>query len=216
MTLPFAWVVGAGAAAGAIHLGAYYAGRRALAGVAKGVPIVLLLVWVLGCDPAVGASYRWLVAAGLAFSLGGDLLLLSRERFRAGLASFFVGHVLYTLAFTTGSGDFVASPVVLAWLVVVGGGVLRLLWVHVATERGPVACYVAMISVMAWTAMGRALAGATPQPSGALAAMGAIVFMTSDATLAIDRFVRPWRGAHAAVMVTYYAAQMLIAASVAT
>jgi uncharacterized membrane protein YhhN len=105
-------------------------------------------------------------------------------------------------------------PGVLLVLLLVGGGILRVLWPHVARERIPVACYVVMISIMAWTAIGRSTAAATPQPSGLLAAAGALVFMTSDATLALDRFVRPWRGAHAAVMVTYYAAQILIAASV--
>ena len=103
-------------------------------------------------------------------------------------------------------------------LVLVAAGaavILRALWPHAARERIPVACYVTMISLMAWTAAGRALAPATAQPSGALAALGALVFMASDAILAFDRFARPWPGAHAAVMATYYAAQILIAASVA-
>ena len=215
MTMPFPWVAAAGVAAGAVHLGAYYGGARGLAGFAKALPIVLLIVWVLGCEPAVGEGYRRLIAAGLLFSMGGDLLLLSRERFRAGLAAFFAGHVCYALAFTIGGTGFTPA---LGWLVplaIVAAGMLRLLWPHAPRERVPIACYVVMIAVMAWTAIGRGVAGTTPQPSGMQAALGALVFMASDATLALDRFVRPWRGAHAVVMVTYYAAQMLIAASVA-
>jgi uncharacterized membrane protein YhhN len=77
-----------------------------------------------------------------------------------------------------------------------------------------VACYVVMIALMAWTALGRGLAPGTPQPSGMEAALGAVLFMASDTILAFDRFVRPWRFAHAAVMCTYYPAQLLIAASV--
>jgi uncharacterized membrane protein YhhN len=92
---------------------------------------------------------------------------------------------------------------------------LRVLWSNAPRERVPIACYVAMIAAMAWTALGRGVAGTTPQPSGLLAALGALVFIVSDATLALDRFVRPWHWAHAAVMVTYYAAQMLLAGSVA-
>src|SRR5262245_9015827 len=215
MPAPFVAIVGAGAVAGAIHLGAYYGGRPRLAGLAKGVPIVLLLGWVLACEPAVGAAYRRLVAAGLVFSLGGDLLLLSRARFRAGLGSFFIGHVCYTLAFAMASTEVVASPLALVALAGGGAGVLRVLWSHLTEERIPVICYVVMIAVMAWTAIGRASGASTPQPSCGLAALGAVIFMASDTTLALDRFVNPWHGAHAAVMVTYYAAQILIAASVA-
>jgi len=210
----FAPTTAAAVLAGGVHLGAYYGGRARLAGVAKAVPIALLLAWVLLHAPVVGEGYRWLVAAGLLLSMGGDLLLLSRERFRAGLASFFVGHVCYTLAFIMASAC-APQPGVLLTLLVVGGGILRVLWPHVRRERVPVASYIVMISIMAWTAIGRSAAATTPEPSGVLAAAGAVIFMTSDATLALDRFVRPWRGAHAAVMVTYYAAQILIAASVA-
>ncbi|HWP66560.1 MAG TPA: lysoplasmalogenase [Candidatus Limnocylindria bacterium] len=201
------------AVAGGVHLGAYYAAALRLAGAAKALPIAVLLGWVL-ITPAVAEPYRWLVAAGLAWSMSGDLLLLSRARFRAGLTSFALAHVCYTVAF--GAASAVSpSPCVLALLAVAAGGLLGVLWPNLARERLPVACYVVVIALMAWAAIGRAAAPATPHPSGALAAWGAVVFMASDATLALDRFARSWRGAHAAVMVTYYTAQTLIAASVA-
>ena len=53
----------------------------------------------------------------------------------------------------------------------------------------------------------------TPEPSGTHALAGALLFMTSDALLAFDRFIRPFRVADAAVMATYYTAQALIALS---
>lgn len=214
MRVSFATVTLVAAAFGAVHIAAYQAGRRGLAGATKAVPIFLAFAWTLTCEPAVGEGYRRLVAAGLLFGMGGDLLLLSRARFRAGLGSFFAGHVAYTLAFVAASAAFTPA---LGWLAVIGTGAglaLRRLWPHVGRERLPVACYVAMIALMAWTALGRGLAAGTPQPSGMEAALGAVLFMASDTILAFDRFVRPWRGAHAAVMLTYYAAQLLIAASV--
>ena len=197
---------------GGVHLAAYYGRRPRLAGVAKAVPIFLLFCWVLSHAPVVGEGYRRLIAAGLLFSMGGDLLLLSRERFRAGLASFFVAHVGYALAFL--SGPFEGRTIDGVTLAVAAGMILRILWPHVRRERVPVACYVVMISFMAWAALG--LEHAMQSLGGGLGALGAFVFMTSDAILALDRFVRPWRGAHAAVMITYYAAQILIAASVAS
>jgi uncharacterized membrane protein YhhN len=65
---------------------------------------------------------------------------------------------------------------------------------------------------MAWTAGGRAAAGA---PGGAVALAGAVTFMVSDATLAMNRFVGRFPAAQAVVMVTYYAAQTMLAWSVA-
>ena len=56
-------------------------------------------------------------------------------------------------------------------------------------------------------------APATPAPSGMLALAGALLFMSSDGVLAFDRFARRFPAAYAVVMVTYYAAQTLIAAS---
>jgi uncharacterized membrane protein YhhN len=45
-----------------------------------------------------------------------------------------------------------------------------------------------------------------------LVAAGALVFMVSDAVLALDRFVRPRSWAPLAVMVTYHLGQGLIVA----
>jgi uncharacterized membrane protein YhhN len=50
-------------------------------------------------------------------------------------------------------------------------------------------------------------AWATGRP---LLALGATVFMASDAVLASDRFVRPLRWGRLAVMVTYHLGQVLI------
>ena len=44
-----------------------------------------------------------------------------------------------------------------------------------------------------------------------MGALGALSFLVSDSVLSVNRFARPFAGAHAVVMVTYYAAQMLIA-----
>ena len=90
----FAGVAAAAVLAGGVHLRAYYAHNARLAGIAKAVPIALLLAWVLLHAPVAGEGYRRLIAAGLLFSMGGDLLL-SRERFRAGLvmaAGDMIGH----------------------------------------------------------------------------------------------------------------------------
>lgn len=69
----------------------------------------------------------------------------------------------------------------------------------------PVAVYTAVIGAMlvcAWF---------TGEP---LVAVGAAIFVASDTTLSVDRFVRPLPHAHLAVMVTYHLGQALMVAGV--
>jgi uncharacterized membrane protein YhhN len=196
---------------GAGHLVGHYRGIDSLRRTAKGLPIVLLIVTVVGLPAPVAGPYRWLVAAALTASLAGDLFLLSRVRFRAGLASFLLAHVLYILAFC--SGPWTVPSV--GWGAAVAAttlAMLAVLWSHLGHERIPVACYVTAIAAMGWTAAGRMAADA---PGGALVVLGALTFMVSDATLAVDRFVGRFAAAQAVVMVTYYAAQTMLAWSVA-
>ena len=75
-----------------------------------------------------------------------------------------------------------------------------------AREGGPalggaVTAYMVVIGAMVVTAW------ATGHP---LVALGATVFMVSDAVLALDRFVRARRFGSLAVMVTYHLGQVLI------
>jgi alkylglycerol monooxygenase len=205
------WALAAVVAVGATHLLAWLAGQRALASVTKAIPILLLAA----VAAAAGGTYGWLVAAGLVCSAVGDVCLLSDERFVAGLASFLVGHLCYLAAFTLTGPGLVPDW---RWGIVLGmlsGGLLAVLWGPLPADfRAPVVVYVGVISAMAFAATSRAATQGTPPTSGVLAATGALWFLASDAILALDRFVRPLPRAHLWVMVTYYAAQTCIAASV--
>lgn len=72
--------------------------------------------------------------------------------------------------------------------------------------------YIALIFVMAWRAGARVgnLSSWTKQCSCA----GALLFLISDFTIAVNKFVAPVSYSHTIIMATYYAAQMLIALSV--
>jgi uncharacterized membrane protein YhhN len=195
---------------GAGHLAAYYAGWRPMAGVLKPLPI-LLLAWQVQ-SAGGGAAHATLLVAGLLASAVGDVSLVFPNGFLAGLSAFFVAHLFYVAAFAPGiawSGPAGMVGVVLALAVV---GELAHLWPHVARLRVPVVAYVGVLSLMAWCAAARALGPGAP--AGAeLAAIGAASFVVSDGVLAVNRFSRPFRAAQAVVMVTYYGAQLLIAAS---
>lgn len=209
MAVPAALLVAAGVSA-LLHLVAEYRGPRALAYVAKPLTTTLLIVVAAlggGSDP----RYRMLVVAGLVFSLAGDVfLMLPRDRFIAGLVSFLVAHVFYIVAFTRGA-DFGARPLLLVPYLVAAAVVLSYLWPRLGPLKVPVIVYVVALVAMAWQAAVRAsVLGGT---ASLLAAIGAAVFVVSDATLAIDRFRRKFALAQLVIMTTYVVAQMLIASS---
>jgi uncharacterized membrane protein YhhN len=75
--------------------------------------------------------------------------------------------------------------------------------------RWPVTLYTFVILAMAW----RACAAWTLEgsPSALWAWVGAVLFVISDTTLAINHFVHRFRWAQGVVLSAYYAAQTLIA-----
>jgi uncharacterized membrane protein YhhN len=199
---------------GAAHLAAYYAGRRALAGTLKALPILTLASVAATTDAPVTPRYAGLVTAGLLLSALGDVCLVWPERFTMGLASFLLAHCCYLAAFVLGAGHGGTAWPWLTGIALASGGLLAVLWPHLGRLRGPVLVYVVVIAAMAYAAARRAGLPGTPAPSGALALAGALIFMTSDGILAVDRFARRFSPAYALVMITYYAAQTLITASV--
>jgi uncharacterized membrane protein YhhN len=210
------WTAGIAAAGvvGAGHIAARYAGSRPVAAALKAIPIALLAAFVAMEPAVVSERYRWLVFAALLWSLGGDLWLVFPGGFVPGLLNFLVAHVLYIAAFA--SGGSAGGTAVLVLLLFLAGGLAMLayLWPHLGKDRILVLVYVGAIVAMGWRAAARALAPGVPEPSGTLALTGAIVFMVSDGVLAIDRFARPFAAADGVVMITYYAAQILMAVSV--
>jgi uncharacterized membrane protein YhhN len=201
------------AAAAALTLWAEHRDARRAFYLLKPLTTILVLALAATAPAPVSRGYQALVCAGLLFSLAGDVfLMLPRDRFVSGLASFLVAHLFYVAAFAPRPATL-AAPLVLALLVAYGIVLLRALWPRLGTLRTPVAVYAAALLVMAWQAAERwAVLGTTP---ALLAALGAGWFVISDSVLAWERF----RGRHAygqaVVLGTYFAAQWLIASSVA-
>jgi uncharacterized membrane protein YhhN len=172
--------------------------------------IIALALWGLLRGQTVPDAYGWLIIAGLILGLAGDIFLMLPERyFLPGLGSFLAGHWFYIAAFTTGVG------VVISWwllpLLLVGGLVYGLLHTHLGKLRGPVIMYILTILLMAGQALGRW--SLLDNPGTLLAAVGSLLFVISDAALALNRFRQPFKAADALVLSTYWAAQWLIALS---
>lgn len=162
--------------------------------------------------PGTGAARRFdgLLLAGLAASLAGDVLLMNPARwFVAGLVCFLLAHLAYIGLFRIGVGLFPRRGALAATLLV-GAAMYAFLWQGGLPPalRVPVGFYVAVIACMAAQAIGRA-AVLRDAPSRWVA-VGACLFMLSDALLATNRFVSALPLAPLWVLGTYYAAQMLI------
>jgi uncharacterized membrane protein YhhN len=142
--------------------------------------------------------------------LGDVFLMLPRDRFLLGLVSFLAAHVAYILAFTSGVPLGGPPPVLLA-LVTAAALLVWRVWPSLGPLRIPVLGYTATILLMVWQAWGRH--HLVPGPATAFAAVGATLFMTSDALLALNRFWRPLPLGQALIISTYVGAQALIALS---
>ena len=196
----------------ALTIWGHYRAHRVVVYVCKPLTTALILALAVIAATARTDRLAWAIVAGLTLSLAGDvLLMLPRDRFRAGLASFLAAHVCYLVAFTADARfGHPALPFIL-WAVV-GAALLRVLWpVLKASLRAPVTVYVCVLLTMAAQAASRAAAS---QTGPALAAgIGAALFALSDALLAVDRFRSPFASARALVRITYFTGQWLIALS---
>jgi uncharacterized membrane protein YhhN len=189
---------------------AEYRGPRLHVYVFKPLTVALVILVASQTKHATAAQYKSLIIAGLVCSLVGDVfLMLPRDRFVAGLVSFLVAHVFYVIAFASGAW----RPCVWAGvaLVVYGALMLGLLWKGLGKLKAAVVVYVCVILLMAWAALSRTQT--TVDGGGALAAVGALLFVASDSALAWDRFRGEFKSAQTVVLATYFAAQWLIALS---
>jgi uncharacterized membrane protein YhhN len=183
--------------------------RRPVEYVAKPLTMVVLIAAALALDPADGTARTWFVVA-LVLSLAGDVfLMLPRDLFVPGLASFLLGHVAYIVGLlsmdTSVAGLVVGVAIIAIALPLLGVRILRA--VRTGSEPAlavPVAAYILVISAMVIAA------GAS---GSAIALAGAVSFYVSDALIAWTRFIQPLAWGRVAVMVTYHAAQVALVAS---
>jgi uncharacterized membrane protein YhhN len=164
-------------------------------------------------------SYDRLVrrtVTGLGLSTAGDVALLRHDDkgFLGGLAAFLGAHLAYVSAFSTrrrswgspGTAGRVA-PVVAVWATV-----LPSIAAKAGPLRAPVGLYGTAIAGMQMTAL--MLDTRLSAKGRTRIALGAAVFMVSDALLGAQRFLLPSRydrTADVGVMATYVTAQWLIA-----
>ena len=174
--------------------------------VIKPLPVLALMLWVLR---APKSAYRDRIAAGLALSLAGDVLI--ERSFVAGLGAFLLAHVAYIAAFladTRRPGLLRALPIA-----AYGAGMTAFLWPGLGGLKVPVLAYVTAICTMVWRAAARVGHTGAVRPDERSALAGAILFALSDTLIALDRFHAPIPAASVPIMLLYWAGQLGIARS---
>ena len=168
--------------------------------------IVMAYAWPRGHDTLV--VRRW-VLTGLCFSLAGDVFLMwPQQGFLPGLVSFLLAHLAYLVAFTR-TARFAATP----WVFVAYGAlaalILSQLWPGVpGALRIPVVAYVLALASMAAQA---AVVWRAHAERGSVLAWGGLLFMSSDALLATNKFGAGLPMASLWILATYWSAQWCIA-----
>ncbi len=169
-------------------------------------PLPLLFILALAFLKPVFPPPLWLGA--VLCGLAGDIWLLSARGFIPGLLSFLLGHIFYIFAFerqlpTQGNNLItvfaVASISALAFFYLAQ---------HLFRARNrmfilPIFFYIGVTALL--------LLSALKNPLFSYAALGAVLFAASDFLLAFNKFIRPTLYVQAAVSLTYYAAQWLLA-----
>jgi uncharacterized membrane protein YhhN len=211
-----AWFLGAYAVVGAANVVGEVTDTAVLADVTKPLLMPLLLAWVLASasrGSGVDRVLRWLIVGIVAAWLG-DLLLMGDGDlwFALGLVAFLVMQLCYLRAITAIPGPGLVRawkialiPYVLLWL-----GLNALVLPGAGDMRVPVVVYSTVIIVTALAALDLVLR--VPRPLGWRVAFGALVFVVSDALIAMTAFgplsaAPAWSGI---IMATYVIAQAMI------
>lgn len=171
--------------------------------IAKPVPVLCMLLWVRS---GARDRYAHFIAAGLALSILGDVLLEFPRLFVAGLAAFLCAHISYIMAFLVQTRRLAmlrAVPFVIGL-----GLVYSVLRPGLGDMTAPVTLYVIAIGVMMWRAAARV--GATGRPSREewWALLGAVLFGMSDTLIGLDRFHAKIPGVGYPIILVYWAGQL--------
>jgi uncharacterized membrane protein YhhN len=180
--------------------------------VLKPMPMSIAIIFIAARALSTGGIGKLdlLLLGAAVFSLGGDIfLMLPGDLFIPGLASFLVAHVFYIVLFKQGQNWF-PNKKALVGVLGFGAVMYAILWSSLGDQvlKGAVAAYVTVISLMAAQAIGRATVRG--DVASRWVAVGACVFMLSDSLIAVNKFLTPLPLSSLWILVTYFAAQMLI------
>jgi len=187
---------------------------------AKPAVMVFLFIWLHATTGLQGIAF-WF-GVGILFSLAGDILLMMPQdrMFLFGLIAFLLAHIAYIIGLRERLVTInVWSPILLVFITIGAGGLLGRIVGALRIKGGnhlviPVVIYGTVISVMLYAAL---LAVSNPewQTNAALfVSLGALLFCTSDAILAWNKFVQPIRYGRVWCITLYHLGQIGLTAGV--
>lgn len=148
----------------------------------------------------------------LLFSLIGDILLmfvdLSTNFFISGLTSFLLAHIMYVFVFFKKKKSAIKTLPFILMLLIYATTLFYFLKDGLNDLLLPVTVYMFVILLMVITAFSRK--GSVPRSSYILVFLGALLFITSDSLLALNKFYSPLPFSSISIMFTYAMAQLFI------
>ena len=181
---------------------AVHASKKSLQYVCKPLATVAFLGVAIAILNADGVPQTWRIIAFVFCLLGDVFLMLPRDAFVSGLASFAIAQICFAVSLLT--QDVTSTRLVVGLVIVVPITIfLARRFVKSISTSGhkelvvPVVVYMMVIAAMAISA----IAGGT-----AIGIAGAAFFMLSDSLIAEHRFVKERSWQPVGIMVTYHAA----------
>jgi len=164
---------------------------------------------------AAASPYTRVVLGALVFGWVGDVCLLFQGQlaFMLGLASFLMGHLLFSWAFLFLGGGFDLAWHVAFWAVMVCQALVVYAYLrpHLSSfMKPPVVAYMIAICLMA-AAAGGMYGGRDQDAKSFNILVGSFFFWISDLSVARNSFVSPGPENPALGLPLYYAAQLIIA-----
>lgn len=167
---------------------------------------IILIPFLLG--HMISSVYAYAIFSGLIFSLVGDLFLLNHNKyFKFGLASFMITHAMYLFAIYSLTTK-INSISFLFFLILI----LISFRVFKAVLDSGIIIYIVFISAM--VAISFNLFMTNPNSLSKIIFLAGGLFIISDFTLALNKFLFKFPTAETIILSTYYLAQFLFALTI--
>ncbi|MBC7509540.1 MAG: lysoplasmalogenase [Ferruginibacter sp.] len=184
-----------------------------MASCTKPLLLLSLIAWFIKSTPHITGNFKQMILAALCLSLAGDVWLIFEKNntsfFIFGLICFLAAHVFYALAFNRMRNN---NAVAIKWWLAIFVAafyfsLIYILFPHLGDMKIPVLFYGAVISMMLFVAIHFLF---VKKPGAVFIVAGALLFITSDSLLAINKFYSPFLNASTYIMLTYAFAQYYI------
>jgi len=193
---------------------AVYNGNETLRYITKPLLMPLLVIYFYAEITSFSSSLKKWIVLALMFSWGGDVLLMfeviNSSFFIFGLVAFLVAHIFYILFYENvirkealRKNYWWFLPVIIYYI-----ALIYILSPNLGDMKLPVRIYGMVISYMLIQAL--QTGGIKNFAAATFMIAGAVLFITSDSILAINKFYESFEYAGIAIMLTYGIAQLLI------